>query len=296
MPITYNNDANISQTGIVVLNNSTFTGTTTTQYNVLCGGAANSIANVAPSSNSGIPLISQGSMAFPAFGAVIVQGGGSGVASFSPYDVICGGTTSTGPLQQVSGEGTSGYVLTSNGANTLPTWKTNGASAPSGTSWSSSSNTALPSFYEQSLVGLKSCTTYNGSPNPKNIRLTSVSFSNSELVSSGITFQCNFRLSATVNTPSPTFTPISGSTSNNGTTITSGSSVSSVSNPNDMSHVTGGTVIYSFSMGADNSVIINLIPYNLIVSAATILTFSSIITGATLTQNTCPFSINWVEY
>jgi hypothetical protein len=53
--------------------------------------------------------------------------GGTGVASFTPYAVIVGGVTSTDPLQQVVGVGTTGQVLTSNGASALPTWQTSGA-------------------------------------------------------------------------------------------------------------------------------------------------------------------------
>ena len=56
--------------------------------------------------------------------------GGTGAASFTAYSVICGGTTSTAPLQNVSGLGTTGFVLTSNGAGALPTWQ---VSAGSGT-------------------------------------------------------------------------------------------------------------------------------------------------------------------
>lgn len=55
--------------------------------------------------------------------AVTVPFGGTGDTSFTAYAVICGGTTSTGPLQNVSGVGTSGQVLTSNGASALPTWQ-----------------------------------------------------------------------------------------------------------------------------------------------------------------------------
>jgi hypothetical protein len=35
---------------------------------------------------------------------------------------VCGGTASTNPLQNVSGVGTAGQVLTSAGAGALPTW------------------------------------------------------------------------------------------------------------------------------------------------------------------------------
>lgn len=61
---------------------------------------------------------------------VVVSNGGSGDASFTAYSVICAGTTSTDPLQNVSGVGTAGQVLTSNGAAALPTWQTSSATPP----------------------------------------------------------------------------------------------------------------------------------------------------------------------
>jgi hypothetical protein len=58
---------------------------------------------------------------------LIVAQGGTGLATTTAYAVFCGGTTSTGNFQQVSGLGTSGQVLTSNGAAALPTWQPAGA-------------------------------------------------------------------------------------------------------------------------------------------------------------------------
>lgn len=52
-----------------------------------------------------------------------VADGGTGKSSFTAYSVLLGGTTSTGALQNVSGLGTSGQVLTSAGAGAIPTWK-----------------------------------------------------------------------------------------------------------------------------------------------------------------------------
>lgn len=57
------------------------------------------------------------------FATLPVAGGGSGNTTFTAYSVICAGTTATGALQNVSGLGASGQVLTSNGAGTLPTWQ-----------------------------------------------------------------------------------------------------------------------------------------------------------------------------
>ena len=58
----------------------------------------------------------------------MVAGGGTGDTSFTAYAVICGGTTSTGALQSIASVGTSGQVLTSNGASALPTFQAAAAS------------------------------------------------------------------------------------------------------------------------------------------------------------------------
>jgi hypothetical protein len=58
----------------------------------------------------------------------VVADGGTGVSSLTAYAVMCGGTTSTGAVQSIAGVGTSGQVLTSNGAGALPTFQT--AAAP----------------------------------------------------------------------------------------------------------------------------------------------------------------------
>lgn len=54
---------------------------------------------------------------------VPVADGGTGLSSTTAYAVLCGGTTSTAALQSISSVGTSGHVLTSNGAGTLPTFQ-----------------------------------------------------------------------------------------------------------------------------------------------------------------------------
>lgn len=56
--------------------------------------------------------------------AVTVAQGGTGLTSATAYAVLCGGTTSTGAFQSISSVGTSGQVLTSNGAGALPTFQT----------------------------------------------------------------------------------------------------------------------------------------------------------------------------
>ncbi len=59
---------------------------------------------------------------------VSVPFGGTDNTTFTAYSVICAGTTAIGSFQNVSGLGTSGQILTSNGAGALPTWQTNSAS------------------------------------------------------------------------------------------------------------------------------------------------------------------------
>ena len=57
---------------------------------------------------------------------LVVADGGTGASSFVAYTPICGGTSTTNPLQSVVSLGTSGQVLTSNGAGALPTFQNSG--------------------------------------------------------------------------------------------------------------------------------------------------------------------------
>lgn len=79
-------------------------------------------------------LVNAASLTLGWSGTLSATRGGTGRASATAYSVICGGTTNTNPQQSVSGVGTSGQILTSNGAASLPTWEDNaGAGFPSGT-------------------------------------------------------------------------------------------------------------------------------------------------------------------
>lgn len=111
--------------GIIGFNGSTFDSTAVTQFNVLSGSSTtDTLNNIAPTATSGVPLISQGSSSQPIFGTAVVAGGGSGATSFTAFAPIAGGTTTTAALQSAStGIGTSGNVLTSTGASSLPTFQ-----------------------------------------------------------------------------------------------------------------------------------------------------------------------------
>lgn len=62
-------------------------------------------------------------------GTLPVGNGGTGATTQTAYAVLCGGTTATNPYQSVASVGTSGQVLTSNGAGALPTFQSLAASS-----------------------------------------------------------------------------------------------------------------------------------------------------------------------
>ena len=61
-------------------------------------------------------------------GTLPVANGGTGIATTTAYSVVFSGTTATGAFQATAGPGTASYVLTSNGAGTLPTFQAPAAS------------------------------------------------------------------------------------------------------------------------------------------------------------------------
>lgn len=63
-------------------------------------------------------------MSYKQIAPIPIVEGGTAKTSFTAYAVICGGTTTTGALQSIASVGTSGHVLTSNGAAALPTMQT----------------------------------------------------------------------------------------------------------------------------------------------------------------------------
>jgi hypothetical protein len=56
--------------------------------------------------------------------ALPVARGGTGATTQTAYAVLAGGTTATGAYQSIASVGTSGQILTSNGAGALPTFQT----------------------------------------------------------------------------------------------------------------------------------------------------------------------------
>ena len=66
-------------------------------------------------------------------GTLPVANGGTGRTTNTAYAVICGGTTNGGVEQSIASVGTSGQVLTSNGASALPTFQDAGGGFDAGT-------------------------------------------------------------------------------------------------------------------------------------------------------------------
>ena len=115
LPDSYDFSVSTASFGNATITNAIWNGTT---IDNIYGGTG--LVSYGAANNA---LYSTSSTALTA-GTLPVAAGGTGVASTTPYGIIAGGTTSTGTLQQVSGLGSSGQILTSNGAGTLPTWQT----------------------------------------------------------------------------------------------------------------------------------------------------------------------------
>ena len=92
--------------------NLTFNGTTLT---------ANDIIDSSLTASK--PVFTNGSKNLVSTGTVPVDQGGTGLSTTTAYSVVFTGTTATGNFQASGGPGTSGQVLTSNGAGALPTFQ-----------------------------------------------------------------------------------------------------------------------------------------------------------------------------
>ena len=120
------NTLTVKENGVLAtIYGGTGAGTFTANGILIAQGASTFQATSAGS--VGQPLLSGGLGVNPNWGTLGVSYGGTGDTSFTAYAVICGGTTSTGALQNVVGLGTLGEVLTSQGPGTLPVWAVNPA-------------------------------------------------------------------------------------------------------------------------------------------------------------------------
>lgn len=125
-----------SGTATLVLGSTTIGG----KVALTSTGAAGGVTTIAPAAGAtfnfnlssgagtaGQPLLSGGGgTANQTYGTLTVPFGGTGGTSFTPNQVVTGGTVSSGPLQAVTA-GTSGQVLTYVSSTALPTWQANAA-------------------------------------------------------------------------------------------------------------------------------------------------------------------------
>jgi hypothetical protein len=87
--------------------------------------------------------------------------GGTGDQSLTSYAVLCGGITTTSPIQSVVGTGTLGQVLTSNGAALLPTWQPGGGGGSGITTLDG--NTGSATGATVTISGTEGSTVFTGS-------------------------------------------------------------------------------------------------------------------------------------
>ena len=95
--------------------------------------------------------------ALPTGTVIPVANGGTGRATNVAYSVVCGGTTTGGAEQSVASVGTSGQVLTSNGAGALPSFQaiaTPTPAFPSGTRMSFQQTTAPTGWTKDTTAAL----------------------------------------------------------------------------------------------------------------------------------------------
>lgn len=110
-------------TGVLSGNGTTpFTASPITQFNILVAGASNAISSIAPSATTGIALVSQGAASNPAFGTVVVAGGGTGATTLTNHSVLIGAGTSA--ITQVGPVASTGCLLASNGVGSDPGFTT----------------------------------------------------------------------------------------------------------------------------------------------------------------------------
>jgi hypothetical protein len=103
--------------------------------------------------------------------ATPVANGGTGAATATAYAVQCGGTTSTGAHQSIASVGTTGQILTSNGAGALPSFQTAPSSGFSNMSVFTSSGTwTVPAGVTKCKVTVVGGG--GGSPDPANYSFT----------------------------------------------------------------------------------------------------------------------------
>lgn len=122
--ITINNSAGGIE--IVANNNGTVTSVSGTLNRITSTGGATPVIDIDSSYVGQSSITTLGTITSGTWNGtdIAVSDGGTGRGTATAYAVLCGGTTATGAHQSIASVGTSGQVLTSNGAGALPTFQT----------------------------------------------------------------------------------------------------------------------------------------------------------------------------
>ena len=107
---------------VAIVNGGTGQGTQQAALNAIAGGTTGGYYLRGTGSNVTLSALQAADLT----GVVSVIHGGTGDNTATSYAVVTGGTASTAPFQQVSGLGTAGQLLTSNGTGALPSWQAAG--------------------------------------------------------------------------------------------------------------------------------------------------------------------------
>jgi hypothetical protein len=142
---------------------------------------------------------------------------------------------------------------------------------------------------ETSIFGLRNATSYNGGINRSLIRLNSLSCASAS--NAGV-FVLRLRIGAALG-GSPSYAAINGTAADNGATITAGNSIASTDTA--ATTATGGTLIYNITLAngvnSGDSVVIDLVPFNIFVAPGETLTVS----GFSTISATVAAALNWTE-
>jgi hypothetical protein len=122
--------------------------TSITAHDLIIGNGSSAATLLAPSATSGVALISQGASSDPAYGTVVVAGGGTGLTSITAHNLIIGNGTTAATLLAPSA--TSGAALVSQGASSDPAY---------GTVVASSGGTGITSYSTNDIIYASGSTT-----------------------------------------------------------------------------------------------------------------------------------------